>query len=226
MKILQRYHATYKYLFKRERLPSLITGFILLSVSFLANHFAFVYAHAYAIRPTSSYVGDIILDNLPVVDLNPIIVEGMLIAIVVGILYVLSQSRYVLFTMKTLALFIITRALFMSLTHIGIYPDHIQPGLGAFDSVYLFFNFQTGLFFSGHTCVPYFLALIFWEKKTIRYICFAVSFIFGISVLVAHVHYSIDVFAAPFMAYGIFNISKYLFHREYFLIKPEERPSI
>ncbi len=217
--IIQKKPFTYKNLFSPAWVWKFVTGLLLLVVAFLANHYAFVYAHAYAIRPTSSYVGDIILDNIPVVNLNFIIVEGVLLAIAVGILFLILQPRYILFTVKALALFMITRAIFMSLTHMGIYPDHIQPGLGALDNLYLYFNFDTGLFFSGHTCMPIIAALALWDRPVLRYTALAIAFIFGVSVLLAHVHYSIDVLAAPFMAYGIFHLSKYLFPKEYELIR-------
>ena len=59
------------------------------------------------------------------------------------------------------------------------------------------------------------MALVFWEKPLIRNLFFAISFVFGAAVLLAHTHYSIDVLAAPFMAYGIFEISRRLFGRDY-----------
>lgn len=220
MEIAQGNSFTYKNLLERKWMYSIITGIVFLIISFIISHYAFAYAHAYATRATSSYVGDIILDNLPVINLNFIIVEGMLLSIAAGIIFLILQPRYIPFTLKTLALFIITRAVFMSLTHVGIYPDHIEPGLGIFDSLYLYFNFQTGLFFSGHTCMPIIAALILWNKPLWRYIALALAIVFGVSVLLAHVHYSIDVFAAPFMAYGIFSMGKYFFKREYELIRP------
>ena len=130
----------------------------------------------------------------------------------------LSKPRHILFTMKAVALFIATRSLFVSLTHVGIYPDHIVPGLGFFDGIYLYLNFQTGLFFSGHTGLPFLMALIFWNIPRARFLFISLSFISGIAVLLAHVHYSIDVFAAPFIAYGIFKIARKLFPRDYELI--------
>jgi hypothetical protein len=220
MQIFRNDSFTYRDLFKRKWLSSFITGFAFLIFSFIVDHFAFIYAYAYSARATSTYVGDVLLDNLPVVNLNFIIVEGMLFAIAAGIIFLLLQPRYILFALKTLALFIVTRAVFMSLTHVGIYPGHIDPGFGPLDSIYLYFNFQTGLFFSGHTCMPIIAALALWDRPILRYTALALAFIFGVSVLLAHVHYSIDVFAAPFMAYGIFNMAKYFFPREYELIKP------
>lgn len=209
---------THKDLLKGERLYSLISAFILLGIAFVFEHFASVYAIAYSMRPTSVYVGDILLDNIPVVNLNFIVVEGALFSIVAGIVFVFSKPRYILFTLKSVALFIAIRAFFTSLTHIGIYPGQINPGAGPLDGIYTYLNFQTGFFFSGHTGLPFLMALIFWEKRPVRILLLSLSFVFAVAVLVAHVHYSIDVFAAPFMAYGIFTIAKKFFPRDYALI--------
>jgi PAP2 superfamily C-terminal len=207
-------------LFRRERLPSLLGAFALLGVAYIVEHFANVYAYDYSLRPTSNHVGDLILDNIPVVDLSFIIVEVALIAIVLGTLFVVfSKPRYVLFTLKAIALFIIIRAIFISLTHVGIHPDNILPGVGIFDSIYLYLNFQTGLFFSGHTGLPFLMALIFWNKPPVRIAFLSLSSVFAVAVLLAHTHYSIDVLAAPFMTYSIFVIARYFFSRDYELIE-------
>lgn len=205
--------------FRRERVPSLIGAFLLLGASYVAEHFANVYAFDYAERPSTNHVGDLVLDNIPAIDLNFIIIEVALATIVLGTLFVVfARPRYILFSLKTVALFIIIRAFFISLTHVGIHPDNIAPGLGFFDGIYSYLNFQTGLFFSGHTGLTFLMALIFWEHFNIRAVFFALSFVFGVAVLLAHIHYSIDVFAAPFMAYGIFAIARHLFKNDYALM--------
>lgn len=210
-------------LFKDGELYSLIIAFALLGISFVAYHFASAYSLVFLARPTSTYVGDLLLDNLPAVDLNFIIIEVALAAIVAGAVYlVFWKPSHILFSLKALALFNITRALFVSLTHVGLYPGHIAPGAGIFDGIYLYFNFQTGFFFSAHTGLPFLLALIFWNKPVTRYVFLALSFVFAVAVLLARVHYSIDVLAAPFMAYGIFEITKYFFPRDYELTQQKE----
>ncbi|MBI2025239.1 hypothetical protein HYT04_00420 [Candidatus Kaiserbacteria bacterium] len=214
---------TLRDLFSRKRLPSLIGALALLGASYIAEHFANIYAFDYSQRPTSNYVGDLVLDNIPVVDLSFIIIEVALVAIVLGTLFVLSRPRYLLFTLKAIALFIIIRAVFISLTHVGIHPENIAPGLGLFDSIYTYLNFQTGLFFSGHTGLPFLVAFIFWDNRRVRNTLIALSFIFAVAVLLAHIHYSIDVLAAPFMAYGIFKIALYLFPRDWELIESGQK---
>ena len=210
---------TLEDVFKDGELRSLIVALALLGISFIAYHFASSYALIYSTRPTSTFVGDLLLDNLPIIDLNFIIIEVALFSVVAGVAYVVFyRPRYILFSLKALALFNITRAFFVSLTHMGIYPGQIEPGVGIFDGIYLYFNFQTGFFFSAHTGLPFLFALIFWKEPIVRNIFLAMSFTFAVAVLFAHIHYSIDVFAAPFMAYGIFRAAKYFFPRDCELI--------
>ena len=66
------------------------------------------------------------------------------------------------------------------------------------------------------------MALIFWKKPLERAVFLSLSFIFAVAVLLAHIHYSIDVLAAPFMAYGIFKMAQYFFARDYDLIKQQK----
>jgi hypothetical protein len=204
-----------KDLFSRRLRPSLLSAFAFLAAAYIVEHYANLYAIDLASRPTSHHVGDLLLDNLPVINLNFMIIEGALLAIALGMIFVLLRPRYILFCIKTIALFIMTRAIFTSLTHVGIYPQHIAPGLGFFDGVYLYLNLQTGFFFSGHTGLPFLMGLIFWEERRARIAFLLLSALGAAAVLFAHVHYSIDVFAAPFMAFGIFEMSKRFFASDY-----------
>ena len=203
-------------LFKSEHIYSLVTGLVLVGFSLIVYHFANEYAFEYLTRSTTNYVGDVFLDNLPIVDLNFLIIETALIAMVaVTVFIIFCRSHYVLFSLKALAIFNITRAFFISLTHIGIYPGQTNPGIGLIDGVYSYYNFETGFFFSAHTGLPFFFALIFWKEKKLRYAFLALSFVFAVGVLLSHVHYSIDVLAAPFMAYGIFKVAEYIFPHDF-----------
>ena len=59
------------------------------------------------------------------------------------------------------------------------------------------------------------MALVFWRHPYLRWIFLTASVIFGASVLLGHQHYSIDVFAAFFIAYGIYHIALKLFEEDH-----------
>ena len=62
------------------------------------------------------------------------------------------------------------------------------------------------LFFSGHTATLFLLFLIS-DKKYLKIIFLMSSILVGIAVLLQHVHYTIDVLAAPFFAYSSYKIA-------------------
>jgi signal transduction histidine kinase len=69
------------------------------------------------------------------------------------------------------------------------------------------------LFFSGHTGTLFLLFLL-TESKKLKILFLISTVIVGIAVLLQHVHYSIDVFIAPFVAYTAFRIIKVLHERK------------
>lgn len=164
-------------------------------------------------------VRDIFLDNLPLVNLSPVIVGGAIVLWVFAWVLLIVRPRYLIFSTKAIALYIISRAFFFCLTHVGPYPLQYAPssrndGYG----LYHLLTFQGNFFYSGHTAFPFLLALIFWDNKNLRYLFLFLTVFFGASVLLAHVHYSIDVFAAPFIVYGMFIITTKLFPHDYAII--------
>lgn len=203
---------TYGEVFTEKRVRSLLVALVLLG---LAVVFQF-YAASYSQRVSSNFVNDILLDNLPVVNLNPIIVYGALTAIAGSIILLLTKPKYLIFTIKASAIFIATRAVFVASTHLGIYPGQIPPDTtGFFGHLAVGLGLQAGFFFSGHVGLTFLTALILWDEKFWRYIYIILTIIFGISVLLAHVHYTIDVLAAPYMTYAIYKMSQYFFAEDY-----------
>jgi len=201
---------------------SLFVGIILLMLASIFQSFA----ASYAMRRSTQFVGDFFLEHLPIVNLNFIIIEGAFCVILFTALLLLMKPSHIIFAIKAIALFIMTRAFMISVTHLGVYPGTIVPDPGFFDGIYSALNLQAGYFFSGHTGLPILMALIFWNERIWRYVFLAIATIFGASVLFAHVHYSIDVFAAPFMTYSIFKLAQYLFQEDYDLITATEKSAI
>jgi hypothetical protein len=204
-------YFNYKGFWTREHVRSLVNALILLA---LATVFQY-YASAYVDRTPGNPAVDLFLSILPVVNLNFLIVEGALAAIALSVILVLAKPQYLLFTLKAGAIFIATRAMFIAVTHIGIYPGQINPDVGFFDRIYTGLGLEAGFFFSGHTGLPLLMALILWNKKFWRYAYIILSIVFGVAVLFAHIHYTMDVLAAPYMTYGIFKMSQYFFPEDY-----------
>ena len=196
-----------------------IFGSIYLAVSLIVN----VLASQYATVRASNYVTDIILSNTPPYDVNVFFVFGAILMVAFIIFLCLEQPKRIPFALKSIGLFVMVRSIFITLTHIGPYPNIIiidgftlryaQELLG----VHMVNALFTGndLFFSGHTGLPFLMAFICWENKWLRYAFFFLSGTFAVIVLLGHLHYSIDVFAAFFITYSIFIISTKIFHKDY-----------
>ena len=65
------------------------------------------------------------------------------------------------------------------------------------------------LFFSGHTSIL-FLAFLCLERKWDKILALTGTIIVVCLLLVQHVHYTIDVLAAPIIIYPVFRVVKYL----------------
>jgi len=161
------------------------------------------YAWQYADESQSNPVTDIILSNTNTYDVDWFFLYGMIaFAVFIGVRCI-RYPHQIPYILKSLATFIVIRSIFISLTHIGPFPNGV-----AIDNTGLLwnFNFWADLFFSGHTGMPFLMALIFWRHTIIRYIFIVSAVFFGIIVLLWHLHYSIDVFAAFFITYSINHI--------------------
>ena len=190
-----------------------LSAFGLSMVLFLMSLIVNFYAGTYATTSASNSVTDIILSNTHAYDLGEFFVYGSLLFATFGTVVCFHSPKKLPFVVKSIALFIIIRSIFISMTHIGPFPSQISIG----DNIFSFFNkltFGGDLFFSGHTGMPFLMALLFWKDKWIRYTFLAFSLIFAIVVLLAHMHYTIDVLSAFFITYSIFEISKYLFKKD------------
>lgn len=66
--------------------------------------------------------------------------------------------------------------------------------------------------------MPFLMALIFWDDKYARFISIFASIIFDVSMLLGHLHYSIDVFSAFFIAYTIFVMAQKIFAKDHNLL--------
>jgi len=191
---------------------SFLMSFGLLIISLFVSF----YASAYATAAASNPVTDIVLSNIRVYDVDWAFIDGILVFWIIASVLLLNEPKRIPFALKSIATFVLIRSIFITLTHIAVFPTHdIIPTTGFMS----YFISSDDLFFSAHTGLPFLLALIFWDEKILRYLFIASSVFFGSIVLLGHYHYSIDVAAAFFITYAIYKISEKLFRRDKTLFK-------
>jgi membrane-associated phospholipid phosphatase len=186
---------------------SLLEAILLFFISVYATHIASRFAEVKA----SNYVEDIVLSNTRVYDFEFLFVHGAIMLTLFVVALAIRFKKVAPFLIKAVSLFIIVRALFVSMTHIGPYPTKLDLESRLLD----FITSGNDLFFSGHTGLPFLIALIFWNHLYLRIIFIVAAVTNGIIVLLSHLHYTIDVFAAFFITYTIFHIAKKLFKKDY-----------
>lgn len=198
----------------REYLISSLNGLLFLSAGLVFNYFM----NNYAASRQSNFVSDIILDNIPVYNVQFLVTYGAVFLILFIIALIVEEPKRLPFVVKSVALFIVIRAVFITLTHIAPSPDVINLGDGALLKL-LGMNYTSDLFFSGHAGFPFLMALTFWGNRKLRLSFLLISVVLAAGVLLGHLHYSIDVFAAYFITHTIFHISKTRFFvRDYNLL--------
>jgi hypothetical protein len=212
---MKKIFSKYKICWQRKNFRyAVFSSIVFLIVSLWVYHLARTYADMRA----GNYVSDILLDNLPVVQVDDILNYGVELFSLFIIGCMIIEPKRAPFTFKSLALFIFIRSISITLTHLG--PSPVMTPIDHNDLLVALIS-GNDFFFSAHTGIPYLLALIFWDEKLIRYMSLSASIIFGSAVILGHLHYSIDVFAAFFITYTIFHIAIKIFPKEYKLFKEE-----
>lgn len=202
--IIKKYKVHYG---DRKFVMSMVTAIILFIVSLFVNF----YASIYATESASNSVTDIILSNIRTFDVDGLFIYGGLALVISIIILCLYEPKKFPFIVKSISLFILVRSLFITLTHIGPFPNQIIVSYQNFAG---YFTSGGDLFFSGHTGLPFLMALIYWNNKLIRFVYLGLSITFGAIVLLGHLHYSIDVLSAFFITYTIFCISEVFFKKD------------
>lgn len=193
----------------RAYLISLFLGVFVLVSAYFVTFFVSSY------NDFKSYVsvGDLILDNIPTYDLEFLFTWGIYSTMLFIFSYFVFERQELLpFALKTFGLLLFVRSGFIVLTHVGppsgfFYATSVAPVYDSFTQ----WIFRNDLFFSGHTAIP-FMAFLLLKDDKVRWIMLLSSITMGITVLLMHVHYSIDVFAAFFITHGIYALSDRIFN--------------
>ena len=198
----------------RTYLRSLCEGAAFLAASTIAIYAAVSYATIQASNP----VTDLVLSRIGPFNVRFLFIYGTFMALGFTVCLLVRRPNRLPFALKAMALFLLVRAVFVALTHIAPSPIDPQQPAPFFNSIF----YGSDLFFSGHTGLPFLAALAFWHIARWRLFYLALTAFLGSIVLLGHYHYSIDVLAALFITHGVFQLSCWLFGRDYLLFKSSE----
>ncbi|MCX6757735.1 MAG: phosphatase PAP2-related protein [Candidatus Nomurabacteria bacterium] len=210
---MKKIFDSYKVHFSEKKFVfSVVSALMLFVVSLFVNF----YAGMYATERASNSVTDIVLSNIRSFDVDSLFIYGGFIIFIVITLFCLFEPKKLPFIIKSVSLFVLIRSLFITLTHIGPFPSQIDITSENFLTNFIFGG---DLFFSGHTGLPFLMALIYWDNKIVRFFFIVMSLFFGTIVLLGHLHYTIDVLSAFFITYTIYHMARYLFKNDYEFFK-------
>lgn len=183
-----------------------IIGFIILIVIF--GFFPFFFE---IIEKRNGFVlNDPLLALLPAYDLSiPIfaVIWSMSIFIVIRCF---QDPDFFILLMWSFILLCLTRMVSISLVALNA-PEGIVILKDPIVSIFYGKRYITkDLFFSGHTSTQ-FLFFLCLSKRTDKIIALIASIAIGVMVLIQHVHYTIDVVAAPFFAFLVYKLAISLF---------------
>jgi hypothetical protein len=176
-------------------------GFLSVIVGLGLNVASQIYLHNYMSEgKTLPMLSDLILDNLPVVDVSLIYDIVCLIPIMLAFVYIVHKNDYnrIPFFLLMIGIFYIVRGIFIVLTPFGNPPlfNGSDPLFNGFS------KYELGVYPSGHAGNVFLLLLLVKDRiyKWIIGICLIV--VIG-ALFLAHGHYSIDILSGIFFAYAI-----------------------
>jgi len=176
-------------------------GFFSVLAGMALNIASQTYLHNYMSEgKTLPMLSDLILDNIPVIDLSLVYDIVCLIPIFLVFVYVAHRKDYnrVPFILLMVGIFYLVRGVFIVLTPFGNPPlfEGSDPLFNGFS------KYELGVYPSGHTGNVFMLFMLV-NDSVYKKIILACLVVVIIALLLSHGHYSIDIFSGVFFAYAI-----------------------
>jgi membrane-associated phospholipid phosphatase len=152
---------------------------------------------------------DPLLNLFTPVDFTWVIFGLIYAGLIIAIFFFIKDPHLLLTALQSYLVLVIFRSAAMYLLPLNPPSDMIplnDPFVQIFGSGEIL---TKDLFFSGHTATLFLLFLVA-DKRILKVIFLAFAGIVGISVLLQHVHYSIDVFTAPIFSYTSVKFAAYI----------------
>jgi hypothetical protein len=177
-----------------------VTGALLIPILFALTHFL----DAVERRPGVT-LPDPVLALFPAVNLTWLTFLIIYAGIIGGLVVLVQNPRRLILVLQGYAVMALFRMAAMYLT-----PLEPPPGIIELRDPFVEFfgggkTLTRDLFFSGHTSTTFLLFLMIPGRRLrVTYAC--ATLLVGLCVVVQHVHYTVDVVAAPFFAYGAYSM--------------------
>ncbi|MDT3741424.1 MAG: phosphatase PAP2-related protein [Candidatus Kapabacteria bacterium] len=189
-------------------LPQVILSFmsVIVGLFFFTRFLAFIEARPGIILP------DPILAWFSPVDISWFTFIVMYSMIIIAIISLIQSPKALILGLQSYTVMLIIRTAAMYSIPLEA-PATILPLIDPMVSEIGVGQLMTkDLFFSGHTATIFIMYLVA-QKKPFRIFFLVTTIVIGLAVLLQHVHYSVDVIAAPFFGYGAYKIVYLLNHK-------------
>lgn len=148
-------------------------------------------------------MNDFIVNRIPAKDLSLLIFISIWFTGLLCVISMFKNPRLMLLLLSGYIIVSISRMMSISLFPLEP-PADLIPLVDPLSNQFYGKTYITkDLFYSGHTSTV-FLMFLCLEKKWMKWVALLATIIVGIGVLVQHVHYTIDVLAAPVFTYLFF----------------------
>ena len=191
---------SWKEFYKNRKIEIILTiVFLTIILIIFSNFLEYIEGRQGASLP------DPILNLFNPVDLTWLTFGLIYASLIIAIINFLKEPDKLLLALQSYSLMVVFRLITMYIT-----PFAAPEKLILLDDPFVQF-FGSGqiltkdLFFSGHTATLFLLFLIA-DKKSLKIFFLICTIVVATAVILQHVHYAIDVIAAPFFAYTSYRI--------------------
>lgn len=154
-------------------------------------------------------IPDPFLSLFPPIDLTWSTFAMIYLGLLAGIYFFIQRPQLFVHTLLTYTILVLFRMLLMYSLPLESPHDIIALR----DPLVEFLGSEKPLdkdyFFSGHTATMFMLFLLSCKSK-IKWIFLVGSILIGLSVIIQHTHYTVDVLVAPFVAYASYRIALHI----------------
>jgi len=186
-----------------------LTEFVITAVIVTAVIIAFSHFLHFVEQREGVVLNDPLLNAFNPIDLTWLTFALIYLSLIIFVITTFNKPDKLLVAFQAYGLMLIFRTIAMYLTPFEA-PETILLLNDPFVQFFAKGDILTkDLFFSGHTGTLFLVSLLA-ENKTLKTIFLILTILVGSAVLLQHVHYSVDVFVAPFVAYGSYRIIKNL----------------